>query len=650
MNAELMWRVKLVPSHDCYVRVPTALARELVGRGSSRVVLRMETDDWRTGGASCLLVSWEGSVSNGEEVELSSSLWGALRADSAVRLEPMEAPPVCGVVCVEPLTSDDWEMLELNAGYLEEQILNQTYVLSLGQEFPLWIYGKQMVRLLVKSLDCGPSGVMRPDTSFVVEPKPRKAMRNAPTVVMKPVVLRVLPALGDEQRGVAAASCEDWTDGAIVCALNPHPPHGKQESVETVARLVLRASRDANVPRGCVRLAAEAMLTLQLLPWARLEVFPTHRGPDGGLKSWQLVVLSRTKMDVVPLWESFIAHSAARVFSHGSLVELVAQPPLFARLLFKEPEGEYVLGQLLKQAERSVVFTPPQLSLESVRPLRPRLAELVGVNEPSQQLAGHILFCGREPTRDGTLAVVAGGIGSGKTGLIRAVCGSVPHLYTEVVDCEQLAVEKLSAVRSVLSDAAVRCQGNFPSCLVLENLHLLCAESDEATLRPQHLSEALTNVLRSTEMVALASLPSAELLHPLVRQLPVRGTTLAVVPLSRSGRRELALRVATELHLGGAEAEFDYVADATDGFSPGDLRALLERIPRDGLSAQSVDEAKKLSTPGNLLGVKLHKSKARFAQIGGLASAKTTLRETFGYPKTHSKLMEVRSGLCICFG
>ena len=645
------FEVALLPSaKDCFVRVPAALAQELLARGSSRVVLRLETDDWRTGTRSSLLVSWEGSVSAGERVEVASGFWGALRAGSRVQLEPVDAPPDCGIVCVEPLTCDDWEMLELNAGHLEEQILNQAFVLSAGQVFPLWIFGKQLVNLAVKSLNCGPCGLLRPDTSFVVEPKPRRSKRPssasaaaAASQLMRPVTLRVLPAAaaGEERPGYAAAACEDWSDGAVVWVSNPHPPLRRQEGEESVSRLVLRAARDPAVPRGCVRLAAEAMLALQLLPWARVQVFPSLQGPDGGAKSCQLTVMSRKKLDAGPLWEAFMGRSATRVFSHGTLVELA--PQLLARLGLKEAEGEFVLGELLKHAERTVTFAapPPHLAAEAVRPLSPRAEQLVGAEAAARRLAAHVLFYARHPLRLGKLAVVSGGIGSGKSALVRAVCGSVPELYTEIVDCERLVAEKLSAVRGALTDAVLRCHGNFPGCLVLENLHLLCPENDEASLRPQQLAEALVNLLRSGRLVAVAAVPSAELLHPLVRQLAVCGTTVAIEALGRDSRRELARRVAEELQLRAENAVLEYVADATDGFCPGDIRSLLQRIPRDDFSERAVAEAKKLSTPSNLLGIKLHKSKVRFEQIGGLAAAKMTLRETLGYPKTHAKLLKV---------
>ena len=35
-----------------------------------------------------------------------------------------DVPQAIGI-CVEPVSTDDWEVVEQNAGYMEEQILNQ---------------------------------------------------------------------------------------------------------------------------------------------------------------------------------------------------------------------------------------------------------------------------------------------------------------------------------------------------------------------------------------------------------------------------------------------------------------------------------------------------------------------------------------------
>lgn len=41
----------------------------------------------------------------------------------AVKVLP-DIPQAIGI-CVEPVSTDDWEVVEQNAGYMEEQILNQ---------------------------------------------------------------------------------------------------------------------------------------------------------------------------------------------------------------------------------------------------------------------------------------------------------------------------------------------------------------------------------------------------------------------------------------------------------------------------------------------------------------------------------------------
>lgn len=59
----------------------------------------------------------------------------------------------CKTVSVEPLTEDDWEILELHAGYVEEHLLSQIRVVYPDQIMCVWIHGKTLVRLVVAELD-----------------------------------------------------------------------------------------------------------------------------------------------------------------------------------------------------------------------------------------------------------------------------------------------------------------------------------------------------------------------------------------------------------------------------------------------------------------------------------------------------------------
>jgi len=86
-------------------------------------------------------------------------------------------------VNVEPLTIDDWEILESNPQYLEDNILKQIRVLVESQKLLIWVYGKTLIQVKVTSVLPSPShsDVERPvapylitnETEIIVSPKAR---------------------------------------------------------------------------------------------------------------------------------------------------------------------------------------------------------------------------------------------------------------------------------------------------------------------------------------------------------------------------------------------------------------------------------------------------------------------------------------------
>ncbi|ORZ02500.1 P-loop containing nucleoside triphosphate hydrolase protein, partial [Syncephalastrum racemosum] len=89
----------------------------------------------------------------------------------------------CTTVHVEPHTEDDWEILELHAGYVEENLLSQLRVVYPGQLFCVWIHGKTLVRLRVGELD-PKQGYLKLNTNseVIVAPKVRKQPKPAADV------------------------------------------------------------------------------------------------------------------------------------------------------------------------------------------------------------------------------------------------------------------------------------------------------------------------------------------------------------------------------------------------------------------------------------------------------------------------------------
>eukprot|EP00899_Mesostigma_viride_P012537 jgi/Mesvir1/21284/Mv21678-RA.2 len=76
-----------------------------------------------------------------------------LKEGRAVRLTACRDVPPAVSVSIEPASADDWEMLELNKDYVEEQLLNQVGVLEQGQRFPFWVRRKTLLHLRAVAME-----------------------------------------------------------------------------------------------------------------------------------------------------------------------------------------------------------------------------------------------------------------------------------------------------------------------------------------------------------------------------------------------------------------------------------------------------------------------------------------------------------------
>ncbi|KAK3749947.1 hypothetical protein QZH41_013854, partial [Actinostola sp. cb2023] len=62
-----------------------------------------------------------------------------IKMGEQVVLTPLDSIPSCTRIHVDPLSADDWEILELHAGFIESNLLNQVRVVWSGQVVPVWI-------------------------------------------------------------------------------------------------------------------------------------------------------------------------------------------------------------------------------------------------------------------------------------------------------------------------------------------------------------------------------------------------------------------------------------------------------------------------------------------------------------------------------
>lgn len=80
-------------------------------------------------GKDAVAVAWGGEASEAGKVGVPSGLALALGLHAGDKVDVVPAPssslPVAESISVEPANADDWEVVELNAGYLEEHALSQ---------------------------------------------------------------------------------------------------------------------------------------------------------------------------------------------------------------------------------------------------------------------------------------------------------------------------------------------------------------------------------------------------------------------------------------------------------------------------------------------------------------------------------------------
>uniref|UniRef100_A0AAQ4PNB0 Peroxisomal ATPase PEX1 n=1 Tax=Gasterosteus aculeatus aculeatus TaxID=481459 RepID=A0AAQ4PNB0_GASAC len=132
------------------------------------------------GDGSPVFLSWTQNRSScsldGHDVELCRQMGEklGLRDGEQGFLRPHHQVSSVHRVFVEPLSSDDWEILELHSAALEQQLLDQIRVVFQDAVFPVWVDGHTAIYIQIASLSPSvPYGRLEQFTELVVSPKSR---------------------------------------------------------------------------------------------------------------------------------------------------------------------------------------------------------------------------------------------------------------------------------------------------------------------------------------------------------------------------------------------------------------------------------------------------------------------------------------------
>ncbi|XP_048588701.1 peroxisome biogenesis factor 1 isoform X2 [Nematostella vectensis] len=175
--------VRLGSTRSCFIAVSAEFARSIghsvtEGQQHSIVAFVMQ---WP---GKTMNLSWSGAVVNtaaqGHElqatVEINRKLakLNGLHDGQQVVLKRITSIPSCMRMYVDPLSADDWEIVELHAGKLEASLLDQVRVVGCGQLLPVFIDRSTSITIVVKATEPSlPCVLLEQMTEVIISPRNR---------------------------------------------------------------------------------------------------------------------------------------------------------------------------------------------------------------------------------------------------------------------------------------------------------------------------------------------------------------------------------------------------------------------------------------------------------------------------------------------
>ncbi|XP_075275456.1 peroxisomal ATPase PEX1 isoform X3 [Opisthocomus hoazin] len=169
--------VVLSGTRDCFLHLPAVLASHLRLQQGQAVKVSC--------GHQPIFLSWMEIRRRGHQgeniAEINRQLAEKLGITDGeqVFLEPCSHVSSCQQVEVEPLSTDDWEILELHASSLEKHLLDQIRIVFPKGIFPVWVEQRTHVYIKIGTLmPAAPCGRLEPCTELLILPKIRELEEN----------------------------------------------------------------------------------------------------------------------------------------------------------------------------------------------------------------------------------------------------------------------------------------------------------------------------------------------------------------------------------------------------------------------------------------------------------------------------------------
>ncbi|KAJ1973790.1 Peroxisome biosynthesis protein pex1, partial [Dimargaris verticillata] len=174
--------VHLAPIRTCFVNLPAEWTQAL---WESAIVKLLSLTTLPANPLVGSITSLNRAAAGRPVIEIDNALGSALGLAHGcpVEVDFKTRVPSCDYVEVEPIHADDWEIIELNAGLIEQALLTQVRLVALNQPLTFWVSDSIVIRLHVTRIlpSNEPHALLANESEIAIAPKSRRPKVRLPT-------------------------------------------------------------------------------------------------------------------------------------------------------------------------------------------------------------------------------------------------------------------------------------------------------------------------------------------------------------------------------------------------------------------------------------------------------------------------------------
>uniref|UniRef100_A0A672SQ72 Peroxisomal ATPase PEX1 n=1 Tax=Sinocyclocheilus grahami TaxID=75366 RepID=A0A672SQ72_SINGR len=686
-------------SKNCFLQLSSNFATHLCLQENQILEL-----SW--GVSAPVFLSWIRTGSSGPEgrVEICRQLGEKLGLKEGEQgyLRPCHQVQSVQQVFVEPLSPDDWEILELHSMALEQRLLDQIRVVFSEGVFPVWVDQHTVIYIRIASLSPSvPFGRLEQFTELVVSPK------------LHPGGDQLLQPRSEEpSQHLQYQNIDVTSSSSSVVHQDPISDHLESQNEGHWGGI---ADLKSLVRYLSVSHLGSCHGDVHILPWNLQEQENWNPGQSALTYGRLSKILSpkelrekvKQVMEKKKIRDGLHKRNDTEEHKENAVVVRIKNKNIVKFfLLLQIPK---VLQRRLRIDPRSAVRIQPLKSKPRVaeavmvQPLQPlvsfsfrldalccqimkilycKLISFLGVEDISRSAFEHIshALMGGPLSRElvstgrglrGGALLITGAKGSGKSSLSRALCRKASEeldAHVQVVDCKTLKGKRADKIRQRLEEVFEQAIWRQPSVVLLDDLdHVTGAATSpehehgpEAVLR-QHIAQSLRDlvdemVVRSSLIALMVTAQSEHALHQTLTV--VQGSHFfqsfcKIQTPDQTQRVEILRTLIAKKNFQDFQTtlDLDSVARETEGFMPQDLNLLLERAihantlhsrnngSSEDLNYKDFRQALQGFTPPSLWGAQLQApTGAGMEHIGGLHQARQLLMDIILLPAKYPLL------------